>query len=108
MSFPISGASPHAAVAAVQTPSRAGGPSSPARSDSSEPSFQNVLERLGHEVDTGEALVRRALRGGAGLDAGELIALQAGIYRYTEAVDLVSKVVDRAGSAVRTTLQSQG
>lgn len=40
------------------------------------------------------------------LDAGDLIALQAGIYRYSEAVDLTGKLVDRASQAVRTTLQS--
>lgn len=42
------------------------------------------------------------------MDAGELIALQAGIYRYTEAVDLAAKLVDRSTSAVRTTLQGSG
>jgi hypothetical protein len=36
-----------------------------------------------------------------------LIALQAGIYRYSEAVDLVTKLVDRATQAVKTTLQNQ-
>ncbi|MEZ4220279.1 MAG: hypothetical protein R3B13_05060 [Polyangiaceae bacterium] len=70
--------------------------------------FQQVLRRLGREVDQGERLVERAVRGGATADAGELIALQAGIYRYTEAVELCSKVVDRVGAAVRTTLQNQG
>ena len=43
-----------------------------------------------------------------GLAAGDLIALQAGIYRYSEAVDLAGKLVDRAGNAVKTTLQSNG
>lgn len=37
-----------------------------------------------------------------GLDSAQLIALQAGIYRYSEAVDLVAKLVDRASNAVRT------
>jgi hypothetical protein len=73
-------------------------------------SFGKVLERLGNEVDRGEKLVHRAVSGArAGrVDAAELIALQAGIYRYTEVVDLTAKLVDRAGSAVRTTLQSGG
>jgi hypothetical protein len=39
------------------------------------------------------------------MDPGTLIALQAGIYRYSEAIDLTAKVVDRATSAVRTVLQ---
>ena len=41
-------------------------------------------------------------------DTGTLIALQVGIYRYTEAVDLASKIVDRATNAVRTVLQGGG
>jgi len=42
----------------------------------------------------------------ANLGAGELIAVQAGIYRYTEVVELSAKLIDRAATAVRTTLQS--
>jgi hypothetical protein len=64
---------------------------------------------MGVELDRGEALVERVVTGRAvGLDAAELIALQAGIYRYSEIVDLAAKFVDRAGSAVRTTLQASG
>jgi len=66
-------------------------------------SFAHALEGLGSTVDRGEALIARATRGSlGGLDSAELIALQAGIYRYSEAVDLVAKLVDRASSAVRT------
>jgi hypothetical protein len=68
--------------------------------------FSHALNALGGSIDRGERLVSRALSGGAQLDAGQLIALQAGIYRYSEAIDLASKLVDRATSAVRTTLQS--
>jgi hypothetical protein len=76
---------------------------------SGEPSgFQQALGSLGREIDKGEKLVQRALRGGGQLGAADLIALQAGIYRYSEAVDLAAKLVDRAGNAVRTTLQSNG
>lgn len=72
-------------------------------------SFGEVLERLGAQIDRGEALVKRAASGRhSGMDAGELIALQAGIYRYTEAVDLAAKLVDRSTSAVKTTLQGSG
>jgi hypothetical protein len=72
-------------------------------------SFGEVMERLGKQIDRGEALVKRATSGGhAGLDAGELIALQAGIYRYTEAVDLAAKLVDRSAGAVKTVAQGSG
>jgi hypothetical protein len=36
-----------------------------------------------------------------------LIALQAGIYRYGETVDLAAKLVDKAGTDVKTVLQGQ-
>lgn len=67
--------------------------------------FKEALHGLGHEIDHGEKVVRRALSAGGHMGAGALIALQAGIYRYSEAVDLTAKLVDRAGQAVRTTLR---
>ena len=69
--------------------------------------FSRLVRDLGREVDRGEATVRRAMHGTASSDPAALIALQAGIYRYVEAVDLASKLVDRVSSAVKTTLQSQ-
>ncbi len=92
-----SAASPQAGAAAT---------SGPARGER----FQEALSALGSEIDRGEKLVKRSLSGAAmsGLGAGDLIALQAGIYRYSESVDLAGKLVDRAGNAVRTTLQSSG
>lgn len=71
-------------------------------------SFSEVMKRLGKEVDRGERVVHHALDGNPfANDAQGMIALQAGVYRYVEAVDLVSRLVDRATGAVRTTLQSQ-
>jgi hypothetical protein len=68
-----------------------------------------VLRALGRRVDAGEAVVRKALRSDlGGLDARALIAVQAGIYHYTEAIELAGKLVDRATSAVRTVLQPGG
>lgn len=88
-------------VAARRAEATAG---SPAQSE-----FQNLLEGLGRQLDRGEALVERATAGSAvHLDARELIALQAGIYRYTEVVELTAKFVDRAQNALRTTLESAG
>lgn len=69
------------------------------------PSFAEALQSIGGAVDRGEALIARATDGRlGGLDSAQLIALQAGIYRYSEAVDLVAKLVDRASNAVRTVL----
>jgi hypothetical protein len=72
--------------------------------------FGQLLRGLGHELDRGEALAERAIHGGAaagGMSPDALIALQAGIYRYSEAVDLVTKLVDRGTQAIKTTLQNQ-
>lgn len=70
--------------------------------------FARVLQNLGREVDQGEKVVRRAVSGGGkDLGPGELLALQAGVYRYSEAVDLSAKLVDRASNGVKTVLQGQ-
>ncbi|MCA9597751.1 MAG: hypothetical protein KC776_30775 [Myxococcales bacterium] len=110
MSAPISGAAGAEARMQIVTDAadsaQSAAPAAPA--ERTGPSFGKVLERLGHEVDRGEGIVNRAVHGGGHMDARGLIALQAGIYRYTEAVELCSKLVDRAGSAVRTTLQGSG
>ena len=78
--------------------SAAGGPSP----------FAAMLQSLAHEVHDGESLTRSALgaaRAGQALGPAELIALQAGIYRYGEAVDLTSRLIDRATGAVKTVVQ---
>ena len=44
---------------------------------------------------------------GKDLGNGDLLALQAGVYRYSEAVDLTAKLVDRAANGVKTVIQGQ-
>ena len=87
------------------------GPSAPtlgpvATSSAPEP-FLRALRGLGREIDVGEARTAAASQLHS-YDTSTLIALQVGIYRYTEAVDLASKIVDRATSAVKTVLQGGG
>src|SRR5688572_16029475 len=74
--------------------------------DPAEPSpFARALASLGQSVDQGEGMMAGVVAGQAAFaDPGTLIALQAGIYRYSEAVDLAGKLVDRGGNAVRTVL----
>jgi len=80
-----------------------GEPHAPSAGRSGAGTFLRAFHGLGREVDGGEALIARAASGNmGGLDSGQLIALQAGIYRYSEAVDLVGKLVDRAATAVKT------
>ncbi len=70
------------------------------------PPFEQLLGHLGAELDRGERLVHRAAAGVRVDDAAALIAIQAGIYRYTETVDLTAKLVDAGSHALRTMLQS--
>jgi hypothetical protein len=75
------------------------------------PTFDQVLHGLGREISGGEVAMRTAvrdMRGGGDLGPERLIALQAGVYRYSEAIDLTSHLVDRATSGIKTVLQSGG
>jgi type III secretion system YscI/HrpB-like protein len=87
------------------------GDEAPAGGRRAEPTpFTRLLEGLARELHSGEVLAERVIRGGSGsgsMSPEVLLALQAGIYRYSEAVDLVTKLVDRAAQAVKTTLQNQ-
>ena len=86
-------------------------PRSLSPSDEEPSPFARILRGLGREVDRGESMVRRAIGGGGGaageLGPTELLALQAGVYRYSEAVDLSAKLVDRATNGVKTVIQGQ-
>jgi hypothetical protein len=72
-----------------------------------EGAFSKALRGLAREIDAGERQTAAASELHS-YDTGTLIALQVGIYRYTEAVDLASKIVDRATTTVRTVLQGGG
>ena len=91
-------APPEASAAAARTAAGGSAPAAP---------FSQALRGVAREIDAGE----RQAAGASQLrsyDTASLIALQAGIYRYTEAVDLASKIVERATSAVKTVLQGGG
>ena len=82
----------------------------PAVSPTPSTPFGEVLRAIGNEAKRGEALIQRATHAGAGgdLSAADLIALQAGVYRYVEVVDLASKLVDRVSQAAKTVTQGSG
>jgi hypothetical protein len=94
-----------AAVTSTRSASEPVAPASPGPS-----AFAELLRNLASEVSHGEAVMRTALRAGRAqepLGPAELIALQAGVYRYGETVDLASRLIDRSTSAVKTVLQGQ-
>jgi hypothetical protein len=102
----IGGESPRYEIVPLETAPTGGGAA--VKGDgraAGEAAFLKALKGVGHAVDGGEALIASASHGNlGGLDSGQLIALQAGIYRYSEAVDLVAKLVDRASNAVKTVI----
>jgi hypothetical protein len=71
--------------------------------------FAQLLRGLGHEVQGSETTVHQAIASArmGELKPVDLIALQAGVYRYSEAVDLVSRLVENATGAVKTVIQGQ-
>jgi hypothetical protein len=76
----------------------------------SAPAFARVLAGYGRELEAGERLIKgvvHSARSSVSLGPGELIALQAGIYRYGQAVDLASRIIDRATTSIKTILQAQ-
>lgn len=95
---------------AIPSPSVAEPPESPVLPQKpAEAPFSRLLDAVTERIGGGEALMESILKGGASrLDAGTLVAVQAGIYRYTEAVELTGKLVDRASTSVRTVLQAGG
>lgn len=96
-----------AALSLPASASVAPAPAAKVAAGSEGPSFGQVLKAFGDEARRGEALVERAVRGGGGreLAPAELIALQAGVYRWVETVDLASKLIDRATQAAKTVTQ---
>ncbi len=71
--------------------------------------FQRLVDGLGKEISSGERMMRGALgAGGKDLGPSDLLALQAGVYRYSEAVDLASKLIDKASNGVKTVINGGG
>ena len=88
------------------TPSPPGG-ASPSAATGDGATFAHVLSSLGREIDRGEGAIRAAessLGGGTHDGAARLIALQVGVYRYSEIVDIASRLVDRTSGSVKTVL----
>ena len=70
--------------------------------------FALLMRTFSREADRGESTVHRVLSAAAGsvpLDPTSLLALQAGIYRYGETMDLAARLVDKASSGVKSVLQ---
>jgi hypothetical protein len=98
---------PKGSDAEIAAPSKAAAAAAGAEGPSP---FAQLLHGLGREINQGEATMRGAVTaaGSAHLSAAELIGLQASVYRYSEAIDLASRLVDRTTSGVKTVIQGGG
>jgi hypothetical protein len=74
------------------------------------PISQTPLSNIVQSIETGglrvDALIKTSLSG-KNMSNGELLAMQAGLYRYTQELDLCSKVVDKAVNGLRDVLKTQ-
>ncbi len=95
---------PPPASPTAEAPSRSPAPASHPEQPSP---FARLVHGLGAEVQHGEAFVHRAIDSASAgdLDPAQLIALQAGVYRYAEAVDLAARLVDHATTGLKTVIQ---
>jgi hypothetical protein len=64
------------------------------------------LERVARAESEIDALLEAAARGKT-FSPGELLALEAGVFRYAQTVEIVSRVTDRLVGAVKQTLGAQ-
>lgn len=69
--------------------------------------FSDMIHRMDSQEAFMDRIVKQALRG-KDFSPGELIAIQAGVYRYTQQLEAFSKLVDRTTGALTRTLESGG
>jgi len=70
----------------------------------------SVMSSMMGEIEKGGGMLDKLINGGlhgAKFSNGELLSLQAGMYKYTQELDLTGKVVDKATSGLKDTLKTQ-
>jgi hypothetical protein len=70
----------------------------------------NMLSHVVSELEKGQVNMEKLIKAGASgktFSNAELLSLQAGMYKYTQELDLTSKVVEKATSGLKDTLKTQ-
>jgi hypothetical protein len=70
----------------------------------------NMLAHVVTELEKGQVNMEKLIQAGASgksFSNAELLSLQAGMYKYTQELDLTSKVVEKATSGLKDTLKTQ-
>ena len=76
------------------------------RSEGPNKFLSGVVEHLEQGQNYMDSLISQGMSGKQFSNA-ELISLQAGMYKYTQELDLTSKVVEKATSGIKDTLKTQ-
>lgn len=79
-----------------------------ARSETSR--VTGMLSKMVGDIEKGQGVMDKLINGGlAGksFNSTELLALQAGMYKYTQELELTGKVVEKATSGLKDTLKTQ-
>jgi hypothetical protein len=74
------------------------------------PRGQNIAVKMMNDIEKGQGVMDRLIQEGlSGRQFGnsELLALQAGMYKYTQELELTGKVVEKATSGLKDTLKTQ-
>jgi len=69
-----------------------------------------MLSHVVSELEKGQVNMDKLIKAGASgkeFSNAELLSLQAGMYKYTQELDLTSKVVEKATSGLKDTLKTQ-
>jgi hypothetical protein len=70
----------------------------------------NMLSHVVGELEKGQVNMEKLIQAGASgktFSNAELLSLQAGMYKYTQELDLTSKVVEKATSGIKHVVKTQ-
>lgn len=70
----------------------------------------SMVTKMVDDLERGQGVMEQILSEGLSgkeFSSSELIALQAGIYRYSQELDLTAKVVEKATTGLKDTLRTQ-
>jgi len=74
------------------------------------PSFRSGMQRILEDVMAGQnkyGKIMELAMSGREFSQAELLALQAGVYRFSQELELTSKVIEKGTSAIKQTLNTQ-
>ena len=85
-------------------------PSSPVAAKAEANKLGNMLSKMVGDMEKGQSVMDKLVKAGVSgkeFSNAELISLQAGMYKYTQELELTSKVVEKATSGLKDTLKTQ-